>query len=122
MRLMRVALRADDDDIGQVDAWDMARMIATARIVMPRTMVRLSAGRMSFSHAEQYLMFQAGANSIFNGDKLLTTDNPEFDEDQAMFKKFGFTGKPAHKGPLVAPAESSGQVVINKVQVEQQFA
>ena len=112
----------DDDDIGQVDAWDMARMIATARIVMPRTMVRLSAGRMSFSHAEQYLMFQAGANSIFNGDKLLTTDNPEFDEDQAMFKKFGFTGKPAHKGPLVAPAESSGQVVINKVQVEQQFA
>ena len=112
----------DDGDIGQVDAWDMARMIATARIVMPRTMVRLSAGRMSFSHAEQYLMFQAGANSIFNGDKLLTTDNPEFDEDQAMFKKFGFTGKPAHKGPLVAPAESSGQVVINKVQVEQQFA
>jgi biotin synthase len=113
----------DDHDIGRVDAWDMARMIATARIVMPRTMVRLSAGRLSFSDAEQYLMFQAGANSIFNGDKLLTTDNPEFDEDQAMFKKFGFKGKPAHKGPLVAPAESAGQVVISKVQGrEQQFA
>ena len=114
----------DADAIDQVDAFDMARMIATARIVMPRTMVRLSAGRMSFSHAEQYLMFQAGANSIFNGDKLLTTDNPEFDEDQAMFNKFGFRGKPAHKGPLVAPAESSGQVFITKVQgnQEQQFA
>jgi biotin synthase len=68
-------------------------------------------------------MFQAGANSIFNGDKLLTTDNPEFDQDQAMFKKFGFKGKPAHKGPLVAPTESSGQVIISKVQGrEQQFA
>lgn len=113
----------DDGDIGKVDAWDMARMIATARIVMPRTMVRLSAGRLSFSHAEQYLMFQAGANSIFNGDKLLTTDNPEFDADQAMFKKFGFSGKPAHKGPRVAPTESSGQVIINKVEgKERQFA
>lgn len=109
----------DDEDIDRVDAFDMARMIATARIVMPRTMVRLSAGRMSFSHAEQYLMFQAGANSIFNGDKLLTTDNPEFDEDQAMFRKFGFRGKPAHKGPLVAPAESSGEVIITKTRTEQ---
>jgi biotin synthase len=100
----------------------MAKMIATARIVMPRTMVRLSAGRKSFSHAEQFLMFQAGANSIFNGDKLLTTDNPEFDEDQAMFNMFGFKGKPAHKGPLVAPAESSGEVIITKTEVERQFA
>jgi biotin synthase len=113
----------DADDIGNVDSFDMARMIATARIVMPRTMVRLSAGRMSFSHAEQYLMFQAGANSIFNGDKLLTTDNPEFTADRAMFQKFGFKGKPAHKGPLVAPAESSGQVIITKVQgKDQQYA
>lgn len=111
----------DDDDLGQVDAFDMARMIATARIVMPRTMVRLSAGRMSFSHAEQYLMFQAGANSIFNGDKLLTTDNPDFDEDQAMFDRFGFQGKPAHKGPLVAPTEVAGKVHISRVvQGEQQ--
>ncbi|CAJ1960873.1 unnamed protein product [Cylindrotheca closterium] len=109
----------DDEDIDRVDAFNMARMIATARIVMPRTMVRLSAGRMTFSHAEQYLMFQAGANSIFNGDKLLTTDNPEFDEDQAMFQKFGFRGKPAHKGPLVAPAEASGEVLITKTRTEQ---
>jgi len=113
----------EDDDIGKVDAFDMARMIATARVVMPRTLVRLSAGRLSFSSAEQFLMFQAGANSIFNGDKLLTTSNPEYDEDQAMFNRFGFKGKPAHKGPLMSPAESSGQVHITHVSAsEQQFA
>ncbi len=61
--------------------FDMGRMIATARVVMPKTMVRLSAGRLSFSAGEQALMFFAGANSIFNGDKLLTTPNPEFDAD-----------------------------------------
>eukprot|EP00579_Thalassiosira_antarctica_P008817 CAMPEP_0201901918 /NCGR_PEP_ID=MMETSP0902-20130614/54684_1 /ASSEMBLY_ACC=CAM_ASM_000551 /TAXON_ID=420261 /ORGANISM="Thalassiosira antarctica, Strain CCMP982" /LENGTH=491 /DNA_ID=CAMNT_0048435903 /DNA_START=19 /DNA_END=1495 /DNA_ORIENTATION=- len=94
----------ETDGIGDVDSFDMARMIATARIVMPRTMVRLSAGRLSFSDAEQYLMFQAGANSIFNGDKLLTTDNPAFEEDTALFQKFGFVGKPAHAGPRVAQA------------------
>lgn len=105
----------DAEDVSRVDAFDMARMIATARIVMPRTMVRLSAGRLSFSDAEQFLMFQAGANSIFNGDKLLTTANPEFDEDQALFNKLGFKGKPAHKGPRVAPAEVNGKVIITKV-------
>lgn len=112
-----------DDSIANVDAFDMARMIATARIIMPRTMVRLSAGRLSFSDAEQYLMFQAGANSIFNGDKLLTTDNPAFDEDTQLFNKLGFTGKPAHAGPRVAPAEMLGQVEITKVKGnEQQLA
>jgi len=105
----------DMDDIEEVSAFDMARMIATARIVMPRTMVRLSAGRLSFSDAEQYMMFQAGANSIFNGDKLLTTDNPEFDADQALFEKLGLRGKPAHQGPLLAPAEVAGKVLITKV-------
>lgn len=113
----------DDDSIANVDAFDMARMIATARIVMPRTMVRLSAGRLSFSDAEQYLMFQAGANSIFNGDKLLTTANPEFDADQELFQKLGFKGKPAHKGPMVAPSEETGEVFISKVEgVKENFA
>lgn len=114
----------EDDDIDKVDAFDMARMIATARIVMPRTLVRLSAGRLSFSEAEQFLMFSAGANSIFNCDKLLTTGNPDFEKDQAMFKMFGFKGKPAHKGPLISPAESSGQVRITHVSAadEQQYA
>ena len=113
----------DSDGIANVDAFDMARMIATARIVMPRTMVRLSAGRLSFSDAEQYLMFQAGANSIFNGDKLLTTDNPAFDEDTMLFQKLGFVGKPAHAGPRVAPSEVLGEVEITKVRgAEQQYA
>jgi biotin synthase len=103
------------DNMDSVDSFDMARMIATARIVMPRTMVRLSAGRMSFSDAEQFLMFQAGANSIFNGDKLLTTSNPGMDKDSALFEKLGFTGKPAHKGPLVSPSELNGLVHITKV-------
>ena len=60
------------------------------------------------------MMFQAGANSIFNGDKLLTTSNPEFDADQALFQKLGFRGKPAHQGPLVAPSEQHGKVHITQ--------
>jgi biotin synthase len=64
-------------------------MIATARILMPRTMVRLSAGRNDMSIAEQALCFMAGANSIFAGNKLLTTPNPSFDEDNIMFQLLG---------------------------------
>jgi biotin synthase len=105
----------DKEDIDSVDVFDMARMIATARIVMPRTMVRLSAGRLSFSETEQYLMFQAGANSIFTGDKLLTTSNPEFDHDQALFQKLGLRGKPAHRGPLVPPKEEQGEILITHI-------
>lgn len=68
-------------------------MIATARIVMPKAMVRLSAGRVKFSMPEQALCFLAGANSIFTGDKLLTTPNNEFDADQLMFKVLGLIPK-----------------------------
>ncbi len=60
----------------KVNVWDMVRMIATARILMPKSMVRLSAGRTSMSISDQTLCFMAGANSIFAGDKLLTTPNP----------------------------------------------
>lgn len=76
-----------------VPVWDLCRMIATARIIMPRSMVRLSAGRVTLSTSEQALCFMAGANSIFTGDKLLTTPNPEFSEDNAMFEALGLTGK-----------------------------
>mmetsp|Transcript_6368 Transcript_6368/g.11959 ORF Transcript_6368/g.11959 Transcript_6368/m.11959 type:complete len:360 (+) Transcript_6368:58-1137(+) len=72
-----------------VDAWDMCRMIATTRIVMPKSKVRLSAGRTRFNTAEQAMMFMAGANSIFSGEKLLTTPNPEEDEDTKMFEALG---------------------------------
>lgn len=68
-------------------------MIATARIVMPKAMVRLSAGRVRFSIPEQTLCFLAGANSIFTGEKLLTTPNNDFDADQMMFKLLGLTPK-----------------------------
>eukprot|EP00543_Licmophora_paradoxa_P008297 CAMPEP_0202459556 /NCGR_PEP_ID=MMETSP1360-20130828/36650_1 /ASSEMBLY_ACC=CAM_ASM_000848 /TAXON_ID=515479 /ORGANISM="Licmophora paradoxa, Strain CCMP2313" /LENGTH=394 /DNA_ID=CAMNT_0049080697 /DNA_START=52 /DNA_END=1236 /DNA_ORIENTATION=+ len=113
----------DDGDIDGVDVFDMARMIATARIIMPRTMVRLSAGRLSFSDAEQFLMFQAGANSIFNGEKLLTTANPEFDADTQLFNKLGFSGKPAHKGPQMPQTEQSGDVIITTTEgSKQQYA
>jgi len=81
----------------KVDIWDMVRMIACARILMPRTMVRLSAGRMDFSIAEQALCFLAGANSIFTGEKLLTTPNPGFEEDQEMFRILGLKPRVAFK-------------------------
>lgn len=67
----------------------MVRMIATARIVMPKTMIRLSAGRVRFTEPEQALCFMAGANSIFTGDKLLTTPNNKFNADQQMFDTLG---------------------------------
>lgn len=84
-------------DNQKVDTWDMVRMIAVARILMPQTMVRLSAGRTSMSVAEQALCFMAGANSIFAGDKLLTTPNPSFDEDHAMFELLGLKARKAFK-------------------------
>jgi biotin synthase len=81
----------------KTDIWDMVRMIATARIIMPRTMVRLSAGRSEMSTAEQALCFMAGANSIFAGEKLLTTPNPSFEEDNAMFSMLGLKPREAFK-------------------------
>ena len=64
---------------------------------MPKAMVRLSAGRTEMSVAEQALCFMAGANSIFAGDKLLTTPNPTFDEDNAMFTLLGLQPRMAFK-------------------------
>lgn len=81
----------------KTDVWDMVRMIATARILMPKTMVRLSAGRLELSVAEQALCFLAGANSIFAGEKLLTTPNPAFEEDIAMFEMLGLKPRKAFK-------------------------
>jgi biotin synthase len=81
----------------KVDTWDMVRMIATARILMPATMVRLSAGRTEMNVAEQALCFMAGANSIFAGDKLLTTPNPSFEEDNTMFQLLGLKPRVAFK-------------------------
>jgi biotin synthase len=80
-----------------VTVWEMVRMIATARILMPKTMVRLSAGRERMSVTEQALCFLAGANSIFTGEKLLTTPNPDFDQDKAMFELLGLNPRKSFK-------------------------
>lgn len=85
------------EDQPKVPWHDMARMIATARITMPDSMVRLSAGRVDMSMEEQALCFMAGANSLFTGDKLLTTDNNALEEDKKMFEILGLTPREAYK-------------------------
>ncbi len=77
------------EDEKPVEIWEMIRMVATTRIVMPNTQVRLSAGRMNMSREGQAMCFFAGANSIFAGDKLLTTPNPDVNEDMKMFEMLG---------------------------------
>lgn len=76
-----------------VPVWDMVRMVATSRILFPQSIIRLSAGRTEMSQEGQALCFMAGASSIFAGDKLLTTPNPEFNEDADLFKILGLTPK-----------------------------
>jgi len=85
------------EGVEQADVFDMVRMIATARIMMPTSMVRLSAGRLSLSDEGQALCFMAGANSIFAGDKLLTTPNPSESDDMQLFNKLGLTPRQSFK-------------------------
>lgn len=86
------------EDQPRVSVWEMVRMIATARIIMPKAMVRLSAGRVRMTLEEQALCFMAGANSIFAGDKLLTTPNPGYVQDQEMFQVLNLKPRKAFKG------------------------
>ncbi len=86
------------EDQPRVSVWEMLRMIATARILMPKAMVRLSAGRVKMNIEEQALCFLAGANSIFAGDKLLTTPNPNTIEDKEMFQVLNLKPRKAFKG------------------------
>lgn len=83
-------------DRPKVAIWEMIRMIATARILMPESMVRLSAGRVNMTEQDQALCFLAGANSIFAGEKLLTTANPEMDADRRMFERLGLRPRAAN--------------------------
>ncbi len=78
----------------ELDPFEFVRMIAVARIAMPRSMVRLSAGREAMSDELQALCFLAGANSIFYGEKLLTTGNPESERDLALFARLGLQPMP----------------------------
>jgi biotin synthase len=83
-----------------VDVFELVRMIAASRILMPASMVRLSAGRLSLSDEAQALCFVAGANSIFVGERLLTTPNPEADRDRMLLNKLGLR--------LLSPIEGNG--------------
>lgn len=85
------------EEMQRVSVFDMVKMIATIRIVMPKTLIRLSAGRLDMPVSEQAFCFMAGANSIFAGDKLLTTPNPSFTDDLSMFKLLGLTPREAFK-------------------------
>lgn len=85
------------EDQPKVSVWEMIRMISTARIIMPKAMIRLSAGRVRMNLEEQALCFMAGANSIFAGDKLLTTANPGTIKDQEMFQLLQLKPRKAHK-------------------------
>src|SRR5262249_54025601 len=81
-------------DMPPVEPLELVRMIATARILMPRSRVRLSAGRLALSREAQLLCFFAGANSIFYGEKLLTTGNPDTTDDQALLAAAGLRAAP----------------------------
>jgi biotin synthase len=85
-----------------VDPFDFVRMIAVARLLMPRSHVRLSAGREQMSDELQALCFMAGANSIFYGEKLLTTGNPDVARDTTLFSRLGLTAEAASEGTAVA--------------------
>ena len=87
---------------GDFDSFDFLRTLAVARIMMPRSHVRLSAGREEMNEEMQALAFFAGANSIFYGEKLLTTPNPQANEDMRLFGKLGIVPEPGNAaGPAV---------------------
>lgn len=81
------------EEVEDLDKFEFIRTIAVARIMMPKSTVRLSAGREEMNEQVQAFCFLAGANSIFYGEKLLTTKNPEMERDQALLKKLGIASK-----------------------------
>jgi len=95
----------------RIPIWEMVRMIATARIIMPKSVVRLSAGRNEMSTLEQAFCFMAGANSIFAGDKLLTTPNPAYVDDMAMFELLGLKTREAFKNGRPANVTPQADVI-----------
>ena len=90
-----------------VSAWELIRMIATVRIAIPTAVVRLSAGRTRLSASEQALCFMAGAGSIFSGDKLLTTPNPDFPADEALFELLGLEPREPNVTPRGSASRSA---------------
>ncbi len=100
------------EDVEDVEPFDFIRLIAVARIMMPKSAVRLSAGREKMNEQMQALCFMAGANSIFYGCKLLTTPNPAEDSDMLLFKKLGINSQQvAQKPDEIAENELLDRVV-----------
>ncbi|MBL8610708.1 MAG: biotin synthase BioB [Myxococcales bacterium] len=91
-------------DMPPVDPMDLVRMIAIARILMPNTRVRLSAGRTDLTREAQMMCLYAGANSIFYGERLLTTPNPEKDADMGLIREAGLVPEPPHARTASAPS------------------
>ena len=90
-----------------LDPFEFVRTIAVARITMPRAMVRLSAGREQMDEALQALCFLAGANSIFYGDQLLTTSNPQAEADRKLLERLGIRAEAAQQMPAAIKAAAS---------------
>jgi len=100
--------------VERVDPFDFVRTIAVARMLMPRSHVRLSAGRTQMSDEMQALCFLAGANSIFYGEKLLTTGNPDVDHDKRLLERLGLKPEESARSAR-EPAESDGSPRIEAV-------
>lgn len=113
-RLVKVAGTplADDDGLAELDPFEFVRTIAVARLLMPHAMVRLSAGREQMSDELQALCFLAGANSIFHGEKLLTTANPAADRDRALFERLGLSAMPVPV-PTAGKADNVPDTIAN---------
>ena len=107
------------ENVDDLDEFDFIRTIAVARILMPHSHVRLSAGRQGMSEQTQALCFMAGANSIFYGEKLLTTGNPEADKDRMLFEKLGI--KPEQRHDVSDEAVEESIVAQAKAQEESKF-
>ncbi len=100
------------DSVEDLEPFDFIRTIAVARILMPKSHVRLSAGRQRMNEQMQSMCFMAGANSIFYGEKLLTTDNPEADSDRQLFNKLGINPEQREE----ASDEAHEQALLSQIQ------
>ena len=100
----------------ELDIFEFIRCIAVARILMPASLVRLSAGRQSLSDEAQAMCFLAGANSIFYGERLLTTDNPEADADRLLFDRLGLHPLELDKELDGEPEATAGRPVVHEDQ------
>jgi biotin synthase len=102
------------ENVDDLDSFDFVRCIAVARIMMPNSHVRLSAGRTAMNEQMQAMCFLAGANSIFYGCKLLTTDNPETNQDVALFEKLGINTE------TVADESAISEKIVKTAIIDQQ--